>query len=361
MRTNKRWWAISLVLLVLFAVTGAFAAKQHNPGLFDELIAEKFAAFQSWYGWGGSSKTTYKLAFPTLTADDTAAGIAATQTLTNKTITSPALTTPTVTGDLTISPDATGGDNGTKSELSGLLRLKMVALGAGTNGTVSGKTLALIDDSPAGEFAAVDADTTCTTSTAHYRIGSASLKMAVLTTADAGDGCHDGVTANFTDDESMSFWVFSDSALTAGDLVVDLTDNGGHHTIDIPAVAANVWTYVDLTTDLTAIANGDKDTITDISLELSAAGAAKAATGAFNVWFDGGWKWDATENAALGTAILPGGVLGVMAIPTAAGTANTPTMLTENTDYFVHYVSGSDFIVWITDQSANSAVAFVNY
>jgi len=34
----------------------------------------------------------------------------------------------------------------------------------------------------------------------------------------------------------------------------------------------------------------------------------------------------------------------------------------EWTDYFVHYESGgADFIVWITDQSANEVLAFIAY
>jgi hypothetical protein len=45
----------------------------------------------------------------------------------------------------------------------------------------------------------------------------------------------------------------------------------------------------------------------------------------------------------------------------AAGTANTPTALVEGTDYLVHYESGNDFLVWVTDQSAASTVALIAY
>ncbi len=50
-----------------------------------------------WYGLTARVVSTYRLAFPTLTANDTAVGVAATQTLTNKTLTGPTLTAPVIT------------------------------------------------------------------------------------------------------------------------------------------------------------------------------------------------------------------------------------------------------------------------
>lgn len=56
-----------------------------------------------WYGYSAGAVADYYLAAPTLSANDTACGIAATQTLTNKTLTSP-----TVTGATISSPTITG-------------------------------------------------------------------------------------------------------------------------------------------------------------------------------------------------------------------------------------------------------------
>jgi len=53
-----------------------------------------------WYGYSSGAPASYYLAMPTLSANDTACGIAVTQTLTNKTLTSPTITSPTITGGL---------------------------------------------------------------------------------------------------------------------------------------------------------------------------------------------------------------------------------------------------------------------
>jgi len=65
---------------------------------------------------------------------------------------------------------------------------------------------------------------------------------------------------------------------------------------------------------------------------------------------DIGYVWDSADEEALGVAIQQDGILGVINTETGA-------QLVELTDYLVHYESGSDFIVYITDQSsANIAV-----
>jgi len=228
-----------------------------------------------------------------------------------------------------------------------------------TNAAAAGKTLQLMDDTPDGEWAASDADVVVSSDATLEKVGSNCLKIAFSVDSDTGDGAHDaGLAYDFTDDESVSFWVYSDGAFSAGDLVVDFTDNGGNHTVDLPAIAANTWVYCDLTTGVTAIANADKDSISDISIELSAAGQIVVAGRATNVYVDGGWKWDSTEEEALGVNLVTDGVLGVVTIPAAAGTTAD---LVENTGFFVHYESGSDSLVTITDQSASVGMVTVMY
>jgi len=256
-------------------------------------------------------------------------------------------------GDVTISGDSSNGNAGTRNEFIGLPRIRMKGLDQGTNGAAAGKTVDLDDDTPSGEFVASDADVTVSDDATYYQEGAASLKIAFSTDSDEGDGAHDAVAnLDWTDDESMGFWFYADRTLTAGDLVVDLTDDGGSQKTNIPAYAtANTWVWVEITLPA---GNADKDVISDISFELSAAGAAVAAGGAFNVYIDAMYKWDSTEEDALGAAILDHGVLGVV------DTENGDDLVLY-TEYFVHYESGNDYIVWITDESASDILVLYAY
>jgi hypothetical protein len=266
-------------------------------------------------------------------------------------------------GDVTLLA-ATGNNNGTaRNQFIGLPRIKLVSLGAGTDGTAGSKTLALMDDSPAGEFITIDAHTTCTADATYAKVGTNSLKLGVLTTGVAGDGCADPIGApyDFTDDESVGLWLYCDTVLDAGDLRLDINDSvGGHELVAFPAYSPeDSWQWVEL--DISAIANADKDVVDDVSWELSATGATRAATAAFNCYLDGAMKWDATEEEALGVSIQTDGVISVVAVATAAGSGNTTSDLVLGTDYFINYESGVDFLVWITNQSGNSNFALVAY
>ena len=127
-----------------------------------------------------------------------------------------------------------------------------------------------------------------------------------------------------------------------------LTDDGGARTFDIPAVTvANKWTWVEVD-----IATGDLSAISDVAIKLSAGGAA--AQGAFDLYVDIGYVWDSADEEALGVAIQQDGILGVINTETGA-------QLVELTDYLVHYESGSDFIVYITDQSSADIAVLAAY
>lgn len=258
--------------------------------------------------------------------------------------------------DLIVSPPTSNGNAGARNQIIGIPRIKMVGLGLMTNGAAAGKTvLTDIGDSetPATDWTAVDGDTTMSDDATVYRQGTASLKMAVAATADATDGCVNTLATgnqDWTDDESVGFWFYSDSVLTAGDLVFSLVDSvGGEELVNLPAYAtANTWQWVEL--NIGGIANGDKDVITDVGFQLSAAGAAVAAGGAFNVYIDFVVKWDATEEEAAGVNLLADGVLSVTQVDATSGGATTVDLV-EYTDYFVNYQSGNDVIVTITDLS----------
>ena len=99
--------------------------------------------------------------------------------------------------------------------------------------------------------------------------------------------------------------------------------------------------------------NTSKDVISSIGLDLSAAGATAFAAGG-ECYFDFANKWDAPDEEALGIAIVEDGVVAVYTVITATGGDRTPLLLVDGTDYFIHYQSGNDFIVTITNQSTKS-------
>lgn len=261
-------------------------------------------------------------------------------------------------GDLTIAAEGTGGNLGAKNELSGLPRLKLYSMGTGTNGST--ETTSYLDDSPAGEWTAVDSDVTVSASTTYARVGSTSLALAFASTAAAADGAYIDITNDdLESNESIGFWIYSDTALTAGwlTLVIDDTDASPDLAINFPAVTANAWQWVEI--DISALTGGNGNVTDKIKVLLSTAGAT--GLGAFNVYLDGMYKWDASDEEALGDSIITDGVLSVVAIATAAGSANTASNLVAGTDFFVHYQAGSDAIVWITDQSAASTLCLYSY
>ena len=256
-------------------------------------------------------------------------------------------------GDVTASADTTGGNALAINQFIGVPRIDLRGLGTMASG-VTNTVIVDIGDSetPATDWLAIDADTVMSNDSSFYRQGTASLKMAVATTADATDGATNTLATgnqDWTDDESVGMWLYSTVGLTAGDLVFIVTDSVAADTsTNIPAVVANTWTWVEV--DIGGIANASKDVLTDVSIELSAAGAAVALGAAFDVYIDFVVKWDGAEEETLGRAILQDGVMSVVVVDattTGAGSVN----LVEYTDYFVHYQASTDAIVMITDQS----------
>lgn len=272
----------------------------------------------------------------------------------------------TTSGDVTVSADATGGNALAVNRFIGVPRIAMAGLGTMANGSTN-TVLTDIGDSetPATDWTAVDGDTVMSNDTTYFRQGTASLKMAVAATADDGDGCTNALASgdqDWTDDEGFGFWFMATKALALGDITLqihDATAGGGFTDVNLPAYTTpNVWVWVEL--DVTLSNNNLKDVITDLSFTLSAAGAAQALAGAFDVYFDFIVKWDVGEEEALPVSILTDGVLSVIGIDVTSGGAAT-TALTPYVDYFVHFQSGADAIVMITDQSATDLVGIALY
>ncbi len=255
----------------------------------------------------------------------------------------------THTNDVVLTADSTGGNLGAKTEYIGLPRIKLIGVGQGTN--PASQTIALFDDSPEGEWAPVDASVVETAVTTTVKYGSGAYKAAFAAGATAGDGIIAaglGAAAAWDDMESAGLLIQTSVPITAGTLTLVLTDDGGARTFDIPAVTvANKWTWVEVD-----IATGDLSAISDVAIKLSAGGAA--AQGAFDLYVDIGYVWDSADEEALGVAIQQDGILGV--INTESG-----AQLVELTDYLVHYESGSDFLVYISDQSTADIAVLAAY
>jgi len=271
----------------------------------------------------------------------------------------------TVGGDVTVSSDPTGGNAGARSQVIGLPRIKSVGLSTMVNGAT--ETTAYIDATPTGEWAEVDAGTNVavTADTTYYRDVTNSVKVAFGATAVAGDGVdgtisQDDLSAN----ESIGVWLYTDAttAVEAGDFALTIDDTDGtDQTYNLPALVSGVWTWAELNI---AACDGNCDTSDGVKVLLTAQGAAKygvATAEAVNLYVDAMYKWDADNEEALGVSIVQDGVLGVLTLVDANTGTHGQASLTEYTDYFIHYESGSDFIVTVSDQSTKSGTALIAY
>ena len=260
----------------------------------------------------------------------------------------------TFNNDVTVAGPTDGGDAGARNTMTALFNIAVKSLGTMTNGST--ETIALTDDTPAGECAGINQ--TAANDAVVYRVGSNSLKVTFAATPSAADGvdCTLSGADDFGSNESIGFWFMTDTALSSGDVYAELDDDGGTDvTFDLPAVATtDQWTWIEL--DISTCATCD--VVDAIKFMVDAGGATTLAAGG-NIWFDFVHKWDADDEEALGVNLVQDGVLGVVGITTAQDQANTPADLAENTDFFVHYESGNDFLVTLTDQSAVSGIAFV--
>ena len=237
----------------------------------------------------------------------------------------------------------------------------LVTLGTMTNGST--ETTAYIDETPAGEWGAYGGttDPVDTTATDQYKVGAASLKAVWQEAAVAGHGIKRTITSDDLEgNESIGFWIRHNWAggIVAGDLYLGLLDDApAQRTFSIPAVAVDTWTWVEV--DISSLAAGTGDAITEVQVVLSSQGATNL--GAFSMWLDGMYKWDADDEEALGVDIAEDGVKTVFTLLTANTGAHTQVLLAEYTDYFVNYQSGNDVLVTITDQSTKSGMALVEY
>ena len=292
-------------------------------------------------------------------------------------------------GNITITQKADGGNADSKYEFIGLPRIKLMSLGTGTNGATAAHTQVLTDDTPDGEWTAVDAGTTVTADTTYYRVGAKSLKILFKTTATTASGAQVTESSiNLSTDTSVGAWIYTNKALAAGDLVLKITDTvAGVTSVNVPAVATiNKWTWVEI--DISGVTSTSRDVVSKLAITLSTAGVVKSTASAFSVYIDFMVAWASSDEISLGVPVLNGGVLGVTGTtystisvvtgvsvigsnpPVTSVTPSSGTVMSmivgENlvayTGYFVAYRGTSaSVIVPITDQSATVLTALFAY
>ncbi len=246
--------------------------------------------------------------------------------------------------------DLDGGDGATFQKLTGRLNIRQAA-GVGLVNT----GYLLIEDAETISDWTATSNVTQGQNATNFRWGSNSLQLAFSAAAVAGNGSAYTISnGNWSGNENLGFWIRTDTALAAGDLVVEITDGtAGAATANVPAVSTtSTWTFV--TVDISGISDAGKDDVDGFSIELSSQGATALA--AFTIQLDNVIKWDNSGDLAIGGTVLDGGMIGVAALTTAEDQANTPVMLAEGTDFWVR-PGASAMLIFITDQSAVSVLA----
>lgn len=239
-------------------------------------------------------------------------------------------------------------------------KIDMRALGTMTNGST--ETTLYIDTDPAGEWAEIDSGSivTITEDATYYRDSTNSVKVAFTSGASENVDGVDGtiVQDDLSGNESIGFWIYSDTALTSGDLDVTLDDTDGtDQAYTIGTVVVDTWTWIEL--DISGC-DANCDTTDGIKILLTAQGETNLSGSAFNIYIDAMYKWDSADEETLGRDVVTDGVMAVNTLIDADNNVHRMVRLTEWTDYFIHYQS-TDAIVIISDQSTKSGIALIAY
>jgi hypothetical protein len=252
---------------------------------------------------------------------------------------------------------ADGGNGDLQHQIVGIPKIAGFSVGTGNDGSETTNVDFGDSETPNTDWTQTANITTSNDST-FYRKGTASLKYVIDPTPADGNGADcdlAGATGaqDWSADESFGLWMYCTIAATDGDeWALEITDSvAGATEAVFPAYAtANTWQWMEV--DISGVADASKDVVNSIAIDLTAAGATDYAAGG-DCYFDYMWKWDLEEELALSADIYEDGILSMFSVITA-GAAITPILEVEGTDFFVHYESGNDFIVPITDLSADS-------
>ena len=250
----------------------------------------------------------------------------------------------TAAADVTISAEATGGNAGAKNELIGLPRIRLAGVGV-----KDGAAEIEVDTTPDGEWTGTPGVVTDTTSTANYKIGANSLKLAFGAATVAGEGATNATPGgDWTGFKSIGFWVFADKAFTAAQLVIYLTDATDPATFNTCAYATpNIWQYCEV--DISSLAGTAGDAVTDIDVRMAAGLPVP-----INIYIDEMVAWSAADEVSLVVELQQDGDLGFI-------NALTGGALTAGVDYAIAYRTGVDAIVVIADLDPDGGFGLVAY
>ena len=288
----------------------------------------------------GDGSSTFAVASTGI--DVTAAGA-----ISNATTIAATGTISTTNGSVT-SADLDGYNAGTGELVSGVptVRMDVVAGTAGAQDVILDNCEAgsAATWTPGGAVPPTDADTAVT-----YRVGSGGVSVTFgdVGVGDATETMATGGNWDASADEYIFLWIRSTAALSAGTLTLTLDDDTAapDATVNLGAVAtANQWTLQRI--DISAVADADKNVVSDLILTSNHATELDAAV----VTFDQFVKVDNAESTALAFNAVnqPGGIRSGFSFVEDAGNGAF-TALVENTDFFVDYVN--DRVYWMTDQS----------
>jgi hypothetical protein len=260
-------------------------------------------------------------------------------------------------GGTVVAPEtASGGNAGRLFEFVAIPRIAPFSINPGKTNT--GTTNVDFGDSetPNADWVATTNVTDSTTAIT-YRKGTTALKLEVGASPEDGNGADCALTTGNQDwsditDATFGLWMRCTQTTGGDEWVLEITDSvAGATEVAIPALTvADHWTWLEV--PIGAVADASKDVITSIALDLTATGATNFAAGG-DCFFDGMWKWDTANENALSLDVYEEGVFSVMSIVKATGGDRIPKLEVEDTDYFVHYEAGDDFLVSITDLSAD--------
>ena len=207
-------WCLVGILVVAIFLTSVVKAFAGTKTILPFGLATPYLYKQTAGSTSPTDTGTYYLAMPTLSANDTAVGLAATQTLTNKTLTSPTVTGATMTTVDINSGSIDGTTIGAASAAAGTFTTGTITTADINGGAIDGTAIG-------GSTPAAGAFTTLGAT------GAATLSGAV--TGDGGDvlgGYLTGVSdksASYTPTIAQSGYTFTNTAAT-GEITYNLPD-----------------------------------------------------------------------------------------------------------------------------------------
>ena len=260
-------------------------------------------------------------------------------------------------GNLTINQTAANGNGDDINKFVGVPKMSGFVLGSSiANGTTSTTNVDFGDsETPNTDWTQTTNVTTSNESTI-FRKGTASLKMVFGASLADTNGANVDFNGGSGDqdwqgDGSFGMWARCTKITIAGTFDLQTVDATATNLTQIPAITvADQWQWLEV--DLDEVADNALDVITAAGIHVDAPGATLMASE--TCYFDYMWQWDAGDEADLGLDVLEDGVIAIYSLVTATANDRTPVLEVAGTDYFIHYETGDDALVPVSDLSNDS-------